>query len=80
MKHQDFRNVAVDEAFAALEGRVLPSLTLLIEAAAVSRPGVNAATRADELRALAHELDSLTALFESGAYAAPAANPFSAEA
>jgi hypothetical protein len=41
MKHQDFRNVAVGEAFEAIEGCVLPSLTLLIhELAHFSVPAV----------------------------------------
>jgi hypothetical protein len=77
MKHQDFRNVAVGDAFEAIEGCVLPSLTLLIEAAAASEAGIDASARADELRALARQLEMLTAMFEPRG-AQPA--PFSTEA
>jgi hypothetical protein len=81
VKHQDFRNAAVGEAFEAIEGSILPSLTLLIEAAAAAEPGIDAAGRADELRALARQLEALTALIESGpAKDQPVArDPFSTE-
>ena len=63
MRHETFRNVAVGEAFDAIEGSILPSLTMLIEAAATAQPGADAAARAEELRALARELEELTHLF-----------------
>lgn len=66
MKHEDFRqdlrDAAIGEAFDVIEGRILPSLTLLIESASVAQPGADAAIRADELRALARELELLTTL------------------
>lgn len=66
MKHEDFRqdlrDAAIGEAFEMIEGRILPSLTLLIESAAADAPGAGA--RAEELRALAAELELLTALLE----------------
>ena len=63
MRHETFKNVAVGEAFDAIEGSILPSLTMLIEAAAAAQPGADAAARADELRVLARELEELTRLF-----------------
>jgi len=63
MRHETFKHVAVGEAFEAIEGSILPSLTMLIESAAVAQPGDDAVSRADELRALARQLESLTALF-----------------
>jgi hypothetical protein len=63
VRHETFRNVAVGEAFDAIEGSILPSLTMLIEAAATARPGADAAARAEELRVLARELEELTHLF-----------------
>lgn len=64
---------ALDET-ARIERSVLPSLSLaldaLIEAASLARPGVDADSHADGLRALAGELDSL-----GRAFAALAAAP-----
>ena len=79
MRHETFKHVAVGEAFEAIEGSILPSLTMLIESAAAAQPGDDAASRADELRALARQLESLTALFvPSSAQAEPVeALPFS---
>ena len=74
MIHQDFRQIAVDAAFEAIEGSVLPSLTRMIDTAASANPGVDAETKAAELRELARQLSSLTAMVEAtmpGAYAAP---------
>ena len=81
MKHQDFRAVAISEAFDAIEGSILPSLTMLVERAAGAEPGVDAATRADELRVLARQLESLTILLQAGETPPRAApNPFSTDA
>jgi hypothetical protein len=60
VRHETFKNVAVGEAFDAIEGSILPSLTMLIEAAAAAQPGADATARADELRVLARELEQLT--------------------
>lgn len=67
MKHETFRNVALGEAFDAIEDSILPSLTSLIETAAAAEPGSDAAAHADELRLLASQLDQLRRLFEGGA-------------
>jgi len=64
MKHEDFSKIEVGAAFDVIEGRILPSLTLLIESAAAEEKG--ASIRADELRALAAELELLSALIEPG--------------
>ncbi len=64
MKHEDFSKVAVGAAFDVIEGRILPSLTQLIESAAADEKG--AGIRADELRALAAELELLSALLDPG--------------
>ena len=79
MKHQDFRQIAVDAAFEAIEGSVLPSLTRMIDTAASANPGTDAEAKAAELRERARQLSSLTAMVEATmprAYAAP----FSTEA
>lgn len=79
MIHQDFRRIAVDAAFEAIEGSVLPSLTRMIDTAATANPGVDAEVKAAELRELARQLSSLTAMVEATmprSYAAP----FSTEA
>lgn len=65
MKHQDFRQIAVDCALEAIEGSVLPSLTRLIDTAADAHPGTDAEASAAELRALARQLDDLTAMVEA---------------
>jgi hypothetical protein len=52
VRHETFKNVALGEAFDAIEGSILPSLTMLIEAAATAQPGADAAARAQELRAI----------------------------
>ena len=81
MKHQDFRQAAVGEAFDAIEGSVLPSLTLLLERAAGAEPGLDADARATELRALAEQLEALTLLLEGGSpQRHPRANPFNTDA
>ena len=64
MKHEDFSKIEVGAAFDVIEGRILPSLTHLIESAAAQEKG--ASIRADELRALAAELELLSALIEPG--------------
>ncbi len=66
MKHQSFKDAAVGEAFEAIEGTILPSLTMLIEQASCAQPGVDAELHAEELRALARQLQALTELFEPG--------------
>ena len=66
MRHETFKDAAVGEAFEVIEGRILPSLTFLIEQASLAEPGVDAAARADELRALARQLEALTGLFDEG--------------
>ncbi|MDB5667619.1 MAG: hypothetical protein JWL74_569 [Alphaproteobacteria bacterium] len=74
MFHQDFRQIAVDAAFEAIEGSVLPSLTRMIDTAASADPGIDAEAKAAELRELARQLSSLTAMVEATmprAYAAP---------
>ena len=79
MIHQDFRQIAVAAAFEAIEGSVLPSLTRMIDTAASADPGIDAETKAAELRELARQLSSLTAMVEATmpkSYAAP----FSTEA
>jgi hypothetical protein len=64
VKHEDFRqdlrDAAIGEAFEMIEGRILPSLTFLIESAAAGAPGI--ADRAEEIRTLAAELEVLAAL------------------
>ena len=65
MKHQDFRQIAVDAAFEAIEYSVLPSLTRMIDTAASADPGVDAELKAAELRELASQLSSLTAMVEA---------------
>ena len=81
MRHETFRDAAIGEAFDAIEGSILPSLTLLIEAAAAAEPGTDAAAKADELRALARQLEALTALMSNGApEPQDAPNPFSTDA
>lgn len=81
MRHETFKDAAIGEAFEAIEGSILPSLTLLIEAAAAAEPGLDASVRADELRVLARQLDSLTELIQSGApVGQPAPDPFSTDA
>jgi hypothetical protein len=77
VKHETFKDAAVGEAFEALESSILPSLTMMIESAAAAQPGVDAKARAEELRALARQLESLTALLQNGAPAdQPAPAPF----
>lgn len=81
MKHETFKQAAIGEAFEAIEGSVLPSLTMLIESAAAAEPGVDAWERAEELRALARQLEALTELLQAGAPAdQPRPDPFSTEA
>ena len=64
VKHEDFRqglrDAAIGDALEAIEGRILPSLTFLIESAAMDGPG--SAGRAEELKVLAAELELLTSL------------------
>ena len=79
MIHQDFRQIAVDAAFEAIEGSVLPSLTRMIDTAASADPGVDAETKAAELRELARQLSSLTAMVEA-TMPRPYPAPFSTEA
>jgi hypothetical protein len=77
MKHETFNHAAIGDAFEAIEGSILPSLTMLIESASVAHPGIDAHGRAEELRALARQLESLTALLQNGAPAdQPAPEPF----
>ena len=54
----------LDEAFDKIEEAILPSMSMmldmLIDAASLNRPGVDAATYAAELRTVALQLESLT--------------------
>jgi len=65
MMHQDFRQIAVDAAFEAIEVSVIPSLTRMIDTAASANPGTDAELKAVELRELARQLTSLTAMVEA---------------
>lgn len=78
MKHQDFRHIAVESAFDAIENSVLPSLTRLIDTSAAAQPGLNAEASAAQLRALARQLDSLTQMVEASL--PRQAEPFTTEA
>jgi len=64
---------ALDEAFTAIEETILPSLSTmldtLLEAAALARPGFDAAAYAAELKTLGCELDSLRRQVEDAAAA-----------
>ena len=80
MKHQDFRQIAVDAAFEAIEGSVIPSLTRMIDTAASANPGADAEAKATELRELARQLSSLTAMVEATMPRTYPAAPFSTEA
>ena len=63
MRHETFKDAAVGEAFQVIEGKVLPSLTLLLESAAAATPGIDTDSKAQELRLLAGQLEELTRLF-----------------
>ena len=63
MKHETFRDAAIGEAFEAIEGMILPSLTMLIDQASLAQPGVDAERHAEELRELARQLQEITELF-----------------
>lgn len=63
MKHEDFRKAVIGEAFEMIEGSILPSLERLIDAAVSAEPGVDAAAKAAEIRALAEQLESLAAIY-----------------
>jgi hypothetical protein len=71
------RRQALDETFEAIEETILPSLSLvldsLLDAAALARPGADAAVYAAELRTIGAELETLTRQVEalSAAHAAP---------
>ena len=60
---------SLDAAFGRIEGSILPSLTLmldaLLDAAAIARPGADAAHYAAEIRTLAAELESVTRQVET---------------
>lgn len=64
---------ALDEAFEAIEETILPGLSTmldtLIEAAALARPGFDAAAYAAELKTLGCELESLRRQIEDAAAA-----------
>ena len=55
---------SLDAAFARIEGAILPSLTMMLDAlldtAALARPGADAASYAAELKILAAELEAVT--------------------
>ena len=63
----------LDEAFEAIEETILPSLSTmldtLLEAAALARPGIDAAAYAAELKTLGCELESLRRQVEDAATA-----------
>jgi hypothetical protein len=71
VRHETFKDAAVGEAFQAIEGSILPSLTLLLESAAAAQPGLDAEARAQELRLLARQLEELTQLFGGFGESAP---------
>lgn len=54
----------LDEAFEKIEEAILPSMSMmldmLLDAASLNRPGVDAETYAAELRTVALQLESLT--------------------
>jgi hypothetical protein len=62
------RQHALDEAFERIEDSILPSLSFvldsLLDAAALARPGTDAAVFAAELRTIGAELESLTRQIE----------------
>jgi hypothetical protein len=64
---------APDDAFEAIEETILPALSTmldtLLEAAALARPGVDAAAYAAELKTLGCELESLRRQVEGAAAA-----------
>jgi hypothetical protein len=64
---------ALEEAFEAIEGTILPSLATmldtLLEAASLAQPGVDAAAYAAELKTLGCELESLRRQVEEAAAA-----------
>ena len=59
----------VDPAFAAIEETILPGLALsldtLLETASLAKPGVDADERAEQLRALAMQLQYLMGQIEA---------------
>lgn len=63
------RQQALDEAFERIEESILPSLSFvldsLLDAAALARPGTDAAVFAAELRTIGAELESLTRQVET---------------
>jgi len=65
VKHESFKQFAIDEALSAIESSVLPSLTLLLESAAAAQPGLDADAQAQEVRALACQLEELTRLLDA---------------
>ena len=66
MRHERFDKAAVGATFEVIEELVLPSLTLLIDRANGAEPGLNADSHAADLRALARQLESLTAMLSVG--------------
>jgi hypothetical protein len=62
---------ALNEAFEAIEETILPSLSTmldtLLEAAALARPGIDAAAYAAELKTLGCEIESLRRQVEAAA-------------
>jgi hypothetical protein len=56
--------ISVEEAFDAIEGSILPSVSMmldtLLDSAALARSGVDSEDYAAELRVLALQLDGLT--------------------
>ena len=58
-----------DEAFDSIEASILPhlsaSLDALIETASLARPGIDAETLAERLRAIARDLSAVSAEIET---------------
>lgn len=61
--------IGLDEAFEKIEESILPSISatldMLLDAASLSRAGVNADVYAGELRRVAAQLETLTRQMES---------------
>ena len=68
MSTQEQRD-GLEEAFERIEGTILPSISMmldaLLEAAALARPGIDADVYAAELRTIALQLEALTKQVEA---------------
>ena len=68
MSTQEQRD-GLEEAFERIEGTILPSISMmldaLLDAAALARPGIDADVYAAELRTIALQLEALTKQVEA---------------